>query len=771
MRTVSLLIVLASIFQLTGCATALVPKRVYLESTARYGELVKLQEAQLAKSEKASAADLYNLCYAYSKVKDYAKLFDCTDKLEKQIKAGDTKITLYTSIFESDGSPTPYLLRAEAYIELSQYGKAISQATEGYRLSKRVANTFFGNEIQHHMINSLGLLALAYTFAGDIPKARENLKTLENLSLPFAGSAVTEPTKNRAIGRVYMALGEFGKALEIMSTSDGGFARAIGSTIVGGGENVFTTLELPNTYMRAKCLLETGDISKAKEEYDNLLNNEHSQDVGEIYWMLLFDRGHIAEKEGIFKEAVGYYRQAVDVIEQQRATINTEASKIGFVGDKQAVYRHIIAALYADRQYAAAFEYVERSKARALVDMLAAKQDFAITSDDPAKVRKLLAMVSQAERDALMQGTSTGNSQTRGLVLETRQQLNAELPELASLVNVSTLTVSEIQALIPQDEALIEYYYNAPYLIVFVLTAKGLNAVRLDSRGLLDNVRRYRKLLESTHSSDYLALSMQLYNQLVRPFPNQINVKKLIVVAHGPLHYLPFNALHDGQDYLIELYSLRMLPSASVLKYLRAKSTTKQGNILAFGNPDLGSPEFDLPNAQTEAIAITKNCPQSRVLLRKDANEAALRQYGGAFRHLHFATHGEFNADAPLKSALLLARDAQNDGRLTVDKLYSLKLNADLVTLSACETGLGNISNGDDVVGLTRGFLYAGSRTIVSSLWQVDDLATSYLMTRFYDNLNVVDKREALRRAQRETLKKFSHPFYWAAFQITGNGK
>ena len=144
------------------------------------------------------------------------------------------------------------------------------------------------------------------------------------------------------------------------------------------------------------------------------------------------------------------------------------------------------------------------------------------------------------------------------------------------------------------------------------------------------------------------------------------------------------------------------------------------------------------------------------------------KQQGGNYAYVHFASHGEFNADSPLNSALLLAKDKTNDGTLTVGELYSMRLNADLVTLSACETGLGKIANGDDVVGLTRGFLYAGSRSIVASLWKVDDEATAYLMTRFYGALKGTSKREALRLAQLETRKKYAHPYYWAAFQLTG---
>ena len=247
--------------------------------------------------------------------------------------------------------------------------------------------------------------------------------------------------------------------------------------------------------------------------------------------------------------------------------------------------------------------------------------------------------------------------------------------------------------------------------------------------------------------------------------------RNLTIIAHGALHYLPFNALHSGTDYLIERYGIRMLPSASLLQYLRTKNPDRPGGVLAFGNPDLGDRRLDLVHAQDEALAITQLHPRSRALLRGQATETAFKQLGSSFNFIHFASHGEFNAEAPLTSALLLAKDTQNDGALTVGELYSLNLDAELVTLSACETGLGKISNGYDVVGLTRGFLYAGSRSIVASLWKVDDLATSHMMTRLYSNLKQTDRRKGLRQAQLETQKEYPHPFFWAAFQLTGNAQ
>ena len=129
------------------------------------------------------------------------------------------------------------------------------------------------------------------------------------------------------------------------------------------------------------------------------------------------------------------------------------------------------------------------------------------------------------------------------------------------------------------------------------------------------------------------------------------------------------------------------------------------------------------------------------------------------------------NTKKPLDSALLLAEDDTNDGKLTVGELYSLRLNADLVTLSACETGLGQINSGDDVVGLTRGFLYAGTSSVVASLWQVDDEATSQLMIQFYSELAQKPKSEALRAAQLTIRKKYPHPFFWSAFYLTGSAQ
>jgi CHAT domain-containing protein len=223
---------------------------------------------------------------------------------------------------------------------------------------------------------------------------------------------------------------------------------------------------------------------------------------------------------------------------------------------------------------------------------------------------------------------------------------------------------------------------------------------------------------------------------------------------------------------LIDQYILRTLPSAAVLKLLRPTTSQKVDRMLVLGNPDLENPKFDLPGAHVEAQTLAVQFNADHLLLRKAASRKAFLDLAPKANYIHVASHGQFNAANPLRSGLFLASDTPGgtieSGRVTVSDLYGMNLNADLVTLSACETGLGQIANGDDIVGLTRGFLYAGASTVVASLWQVDDKATAFLMQRMYEHIQQGNRREALRIAQQETRVQYPHPYNWAAFYLTG---
>jgi CHAT domain-containing protein len=764
----------------SGCASVLFQEKDRLAMGSQYSELERISEAENKDISSVKSVDLIGVCNAYSKLKKYNKLFSCLEQMENNIKRGDKIITHYGWFswnYPQNITVIPYLLQAEVYIDLGDYDKAVALAKKAYELLPTVEWSFkdrYNSWDHRSKIRSLGILALAYALKGDNKNASQYVVQLENermsfwevMNTPGAVTLTIEKEKSFGLARAYMALGQYDKIL----ADRGGIVDALGSFSEGFlGVTFFAFVDLPKQFTINKALFETGNIKEAKEGYDRLLSNPETKSNGEIYWPILFDRGRISQGEGDTKQAVKFYKQAIDVIENQRSTINTEASKIGFVGNKQKAYHQIVSALFLDGQYAEAFEYVERSRARALVDMLASKKDFAVKTGNAQIIRDLLAKNTSAESELLVQGTSADKSGMRSVVIRNKEQLIDQSPELASLVSVTTITSPEIQSIIPKEETLIEYYYADEDMFVFILSTQGLKVARLKINNLASDIQQLRKVLEQPDSISYIEQSQRLYEKLIKPLESFLGDHNLIIVPHGALHYLPFNALHDGKGYLIERYSIRTLPSASVLKFLQAKKSAKPVDILVFGNPDLGDPRLDLIHAQNEALAVAKTFPKSKVFLRNQATEMAFKNYAGGFKYIHFATHGQFNPDDPLKSALLLSRDAENDGMLTVDKLYSMKLDADLVTLSACETALGRIANGDDVVGLTRGFLYAGSSSIVASLWKVDDLATSHLMTQFYSNLRNTDKRESLRQAQLDTKKKYPHPFYWASFQLTGS--
>lgn len=756
-----LLISVTLICFIAGCV-ALQPREVAYLQQSRYGEMEQYMDAQIKDPAAAPFSQLFYLCYAYSKLRRYNKLFPCLDELEKKIEVGDYKLYYF------DFRAAPALLRALAWTELGDYDRALAEAQKGYDLTK-TKRTYL--QMRIYALTAVGLV---HALRNERDQANRFATELSAVSTSYPNNLLAKD-KYIGLAKIYMAMEDYSRSLKAINEVKEAGALDMFADLASGaslsGESLFTYWELPKEYILNRSLLETGDSASAKAGYDRLLQVPQTEQNGDIFWLILFDRGRIAESEGDYEGAVRYYERAIQEIEEQRSSINTEASKIGFVGDKQEAYHGLISVLFRLGRHEKAFEYTERSKARALVDMLATKQSFFIHKGDPASAEITLAKLKAAESELRVQGARVYAEQKgrRGLVVQIKSELQRSFPELASLVTVTSLTAKETQSLVPSDEILVEYYYSGEDLFAFVLGKKGLRAVKLAGKGLVSRVHHFRKAISNPGTSEYLTVSQQLYDRLMAPLLDLLGDANLLIVPHGVLHYLPFNALYSGSEYLIDRHNIRVLPSAGVLKFLKRVPKGEQ-SMLALGNPALGTPQMDLKYAQKEALAVGRAWPETKVLLREHATETAVKVLGGGFKILHFATHGSFKPEAPLESSLLLARDRDNDGILTVGELYDMKLNASLVTLSACETALGKVKMGDDVVGFTRGFLYAGANSIVSSLWKVDDKATSILMQEFYRSLKENNKQTALRSAQLKVRKEYNpHPFFWAAFQITGS--
>ena len=189
------------------------------------------------------------------------------------------------------------------------------------------------------------------------------------------------------------------------------------------------------------------------------------------------------------------------------------------------------------------------------------------------------------------------------------------------------------------------------------------------------------------------------------------------------------------------------------------------------GNPDRGA-ELDLPFAEKEATSIKRFFNDAEVYVGKSATEAIYRKFAGNSDVIHIAAHGEFNSNSPSESKLLLANDGVGGGDLKLADIFSYPLKARLVALSACETGLGRVSIGDEVIGMNRAFFYAGAESIISSLWRISDVASAVIMKRFYRSLAAgQSKDEALRGAQLFARNYYSHPAYWTAFRLVGDSR
>jgi CHAT domain-containing protein len=228
--------------------------------------------------------------------------------------------------------------------------------------------------------------------------------------------------------------------------------------------------------------------------------------------------------------------------------------------------------------------------------------------------------------------------------------------------------------------------------------------------------------------------------------------------------------LQDGESYFLERQPLFYLPSASVLRYtLKRRTPEKNRQVLAIGNPDLGNPTLELPFAEHEVSSIKWNFPQVTILTRERATESWVVDNIEKFGIIHLASHGEFDPINPLFSSVKLTKDLEEDGELEAVEIFGLPIKADLVVLSACQTGLGKVTEGDDVIGLNRAFLYAGTHALISSLWRVSDISSAILMKQFYRQYRLNNKARSLQQAMLHVKNRYPHPGYWGAFTLVGD--
>lgn len=450
------------------------------------------------------------------------------------------------------------------------------------------------------------------------------------------------------------------------------------------------------------------------------------------------------QEMGQFEIALDYYSQALQLIEDLRTNISSEAARAGYFATIADIYAHTILLCLQTGRLAEAFNHTERARSRAFLDILAAGS-----------------------------------------------------PNLSRQMEASTLTLSEVQNILPPDAVLLEYFTT------------GLEEVRLNpkvgqqgvqrprfppARSLLFAVTRDRlevhdlylspndlrpSQLHSVVEQHFLQpqIRRMLYNKLISPIETLLQDKHyLYLVPHGPLHYIPFQALlaPDGDTLLREKGpQLTYAPNAALLFRDRVEKQTGVPNTcLAIGYNSRGETQLDF--SEKEAVTIAQ-ITEGQALVGERPKKAVLYEQAINYRFLHLACHGKFKSESPLESFLHLAPEE----KLTaLDTFNHLRLDCDLVTLSACESGLSLVRRGDELMGFMRAFMYAGAQNLISTLWRVEDYVAQILMKKFYQEVQTgQDFAEALKQAQlyvknyqeSNGAKPFEDPIYWAAFILFGH--
>ncbi|HVO83033.1 MAG TPA: CHAT domain-containing protein [Syntrophobacteria bacterium] len=571
-----------------------------------------------------------------------------------------------------------------------------------------------------------------------------------------------------------------------------------------------------------RAQLQLGQRQEAEASFRAGLTEASRGGYPEPSWHAHSLLGRLAEERGDSQDAFSHYAEAIKVIEGMRAQLSDSALKTTFMERKIDVYERMIRLLMKMQRDPEAFEYLERSKGRALLDMLREKafssrnrEENALLVEERALARQIEQLTLDEERSDVEEAEETedrppdlGRLQLRRqAVLDKIQSLNAEL---ASLLTTRPLKPGEVQALLDADTALLDYYVGRQGVLVFVVTKEKVIARPLlgEPERLFQLITTFRTdAVEEVYKSGLLLPgyreTLAEFNRiLIHPLEGELAAKRhLVIIPHGVLHYVPFHALvlEDGR-YLIESFTLSYLPSASVLSYVRGNNKGNHEALFAVGNPATGL--SSLPEAEAEVREVSALFDKKLLLTGREATKPSVKRYAGQYDIVLLSTHGEMLESSPLKSNLRFTPSPSDDGKLTVNEIFDLDIKANLVTLSACETALARgewrtFPQGDDLIGLSRAFIHAGTPSILASLWRVSDDSTVELMLDFYRNLRSMPKAEALRQAQlhllgssaasaggtktakpspstpdRDTMPaEWAHPFYWAPFILVGDWK
>lgn len=656
-------------------------------------------------------------------------------RLEAMLRDAETATGLVASgklFYDADSEKKEwgqYCRESGLLADQGRFREAVRSASKALFLGQRSNNTTA-------LAYAARDLAYAYSLAGDLDQAEEWAKrSLAHL----ARSTVRD--RGDVLVPVHKVLGDIAMRRNDIETSVKHYQTALAAIFGGSPQRLPVRVSLANAEIRrgrfeaARQILDEvgagdpawsphllrarGHLALAERNYAKVVEHFAAAVVGmrqakDPYHLMWMQHG-LAQAylaAGDHDKALAALRDAIASAKQLRAQFRSEEFKAGFFGDVQRIFDDAIGLLVDANRFDEALALSEESRARALLDLLKGN-----TKDD---------------------------------------QLD---------------TVQAVAKLPPQT-AVVVYHVLPDRTIAWTVRAGAMTAAIIPGgrKQLSVLTGRFRRAILS-RASDTREQGRKLYELLVQP----LDLKRgeaLIVVPHKALHYLPVQALNGPAGYLIEERPIATVPSLNAMLALADAGGQIKPTIFALGNPDLEDPKLALPGAELEVKAIGGLFPEAQIFVRQEASKPRFVSQAAGNGWIHIAAHAAVDEIDPLYSSIRLARAGQPRGELEAHEILNLDLSsARLVTLSGCDSGLGKVNDGDEFFGFKRTFFAAGARSLLVSLWPVEDESTANLMGAFYRELRDRPMIEALQQAQLSLLKSAAHaePVFWAPFVLVGD--
>lgn len=667
--------------------------------------------------------------------------------------------------------------QAEMYVELNLLA-------EGAKLAHSAIRAFERLGMRYERSKAMTFLAIALSRRRNFTRA---LRLFSQARALFA----------RERNSIWPALIDLYCALVLFERGRLAQARALAT----GARKVFLAASAPVKaalcgLLLARIEFREGNFSEAQRRCEIAARRLDRADAPAVAYQAYYILGQILEAQGDNTRAHAAYRTSYSKLEHLRSQVRGQDLKIAFLKDKLAVYESLVwMCVEGDapaRDPAAALSYIEQAKSRTLADLLAAAGDWAPvpTAASEGVVQavvqlrdKLNSYYRQLELQemAAPAGPTSSMKDLRRRARDCENQLAALLEaarlndtEFAAFHTGASIGLDAIRSSLEPGSVIVEYYRIRERLYACVFDKDRLEIAAVcpaaEARMALtlfrfqmskfrlgrEYTRRFGRALHAAAEAHLRSL----YDLLLRPIRAKLGARHVIFVPHDFLHYLPFHALNSGSAPLISELPVSYAQSSSIFHLCRLRRPDLEDRSLVLGLPDANTPYI-----RDEVEAVVEGIPRAKAFLGTDADERRLRELGPNCRYIHIATHGFFRQDNPMLSSIRLGSSA-----LTLVDIYRLHLPSELVTLSGCGTGLNAVFAGDELIGLVRGFLYAGARSVLVSLWDVNDKSTAEFMREFYRNLACSpDKAIALQRAMLAVRDRYPNPYHWAPFSLVGD--